>query len=115
MTIDLIREICLLLPAVTEDIKWETHLCFNVGGKMFLITSPDEVPVNATFKVPEESFEELLDRDGFKIASHLGRYHWIEVTDISKLSAKEWRFFIDQSYKLVLNKLPVKTRRSLGV
>ncbi|WP_082022169.1 MmcQ/YjbR family DNA-binding protein [Flavihumibacter sp. ZG627] len=58
MIIDLIREICLSLPAVTEDIKWESHLCFNVGGKMFLISSPDEVPVNATFKVPEESFEE---------------------------------------------------------
>ena len=50
MTIDVIQAICAKLPAVTQDIKWENHVCFNVGGKMFMITSPDEVPVSASIK-----------------------------------------------------------------
>lgn len=115
MNMDLIREIALSLPAVTEDIKWEEHVCFNVGDKMILITSPDSVPVHATFKVPSEAFDELLDRDGFRKASHLGRYHWVQVDDIGKLSLKEWKFFIRQSYELVVAKLPARKRKELGI
>lgn len=32
-----LRSMCKQLPGVSEDIKWEDHLCFNVGGKMFLL------------------------------------------------------------------------------
>jgi hypothetical protein len=31
-----LQGICEKLKGVTEDIKWEDHLCFNVGKKMFL-------------------------------------------------------------------------------
>jgi predicted DNA-binding protein (MmcQ/YjbR family) len=39
MTIEDQMTICNRLKGVTTDITWEDHLCFNVGGKMFLITS----------------------------------------------------------------------------
>lgn len=115
MTIDVLRNIAMALPAATEDIKWDVHLCFNVGAKMFLITSPDDVPVNATLKVPEENYHEMLDREGFTPASHLSRYHWVNITDIGLLSKKEWEFLIRQSYDLVVEKLPRKTRQSLSI
>ena len=57
MTIEDIRAICMELPGVTEDIKLGEHLCFNVGGKSFVFTSPDRAPVSASFKVPAEDFE----------------------------------------------------------
>jgi len=41
MTIEDIQNICKKFPYVTEDIKWETHLCYCVGEKIFIITSPD--------------------------------------------------------------------------
>lgn len=66
MTIEDIETICDSFPAVTKDIKWEEHLCFNVGGKIFVITSPDEYPLTATFKVTPDEFVELTVRDGFK-------------------------------------------------
>ena len=44
MNIPELQQLCKALPGMTEDIKWENHLCFNVGGKMFLVTSPDNVP-----------------------------------------------------------------------
>jgi predicted DNA-binding protein (MmcQ/YjbR family) len=115
MTIDQLRALCMQRKGVTEDIKWEEHLCFSVAAKMFLIISIDDIPVNATFKVPEEDFDEMLSQEMFSKAPHLGRYHWVLVNDINKLSRKEWEHYIHQSYDLVAAKLPAKKRQELGI
>ncbi len=115
MTIEEIQAICRQLPGVTEDIKWEDHLCFNVGDKMFLITSPNQVPPTASFKVPDEAFEEVSAKPGFKPAAYLARYKWVALDDISRLTAKEWEQSIHQSYKLVAAKLPAKVKKQLGL
>jgi len=111
MTIETLQAICKALPEVTEDIKWETHLCFNVGGKMFIITSPDSVPVTASFKASEEVFNELTEREGFTPAPYLARYKWVNVDDIKRLSKKEWQEYMEQAYNLVAAKLPKKKKR----
>lgn len=90
MNLEELRQICLSFPHVTEDIKWETHLCFNVGDKMFMITSPDTVPVSLSVKTDEQDFESLCDLPGIQPAPYLARYQWIQVTDIDLLSKKEW-------------------------
>ncbi|MFD2248292.1 MmcQ/YjbR family DNA-binding protein [Pontibacter ruber] len=115
MTIEDIQTICLELKGVTEDIKWEDHLCFNIGGKMFLVTSPDNVPVSVSFKVPDEEFEELIATDIFTPAQYLARYKWVYVDDIRKVSKAEWERFARQSYALVAAKLPAKLRRELAL
>lgn len=108
MTIEEIQGICQKFPAVTEDIKWENHLCFNVGGKMFLITAPDEVPVSASFKVTDEDFELLPQRRGFMEAPYLARYKWIRVDDISLLSVNQWKQYLERAYQAVFTNLPKK-------
>lgn len=115
MTIEDIETICDSFPAVTKDIKWEEHLCFNVCAKMFVITSPDEFPPTATFKVTPDEFVELTARDGFKPSSHMGRYHWVTVSDISLLTYKQWELYARQSYDLVVEKLPNKLKATLGL
>jgi predicted DNA-binding protein (MmcQ/YjbR family) len=115
MTIEAIQTICKKFPAVTEDIKWENHLCFNVGDKMFLITSPDLVPATASFKVSEEEFDEVSSREGFKPAPYLARYKWVHVDDISRLSKKEWEYYTQQAYTLVAEKLPAKVKKKIGL
>lgn len=114
MTIEDIHAICKRLNGVTEDIKWEDRLCFNVGGKMFLITVPDAVPVSASFKVADDTFEELSEREGFMPAPYLARYKWIFVDDIRRLSRKQWIQYIDSAYKLVASRLPARKRKELG-
>ena len=113
MEIKDIEKICKSFRGVTEDIKWDDHLCFNVGNKMFLVTAPDKVPPSATFKVTDEEFEMLPEREGFIPAPYMARYKWIYVDDISRLSKKEWRQYLKQSYELVFNKLPLKTRKEI--
>ena len=115
MTIEDIQALCKKLPGVTEDIKWSDHLCFNIGGKMFLITSPDQVPPSASFKVTDEEFDELSSSEGFRPAMYLARYKWVYVEDISHLSKKQWEFYCKQSYQLVASKLPAKTRKLIGI
>jgi predicted DNA-binding protein (MmcQ/YjbR family) len=115
MNIEDIQSICKKLKGVTEDIKWENHLCFNIGGKMFLITAPDNVPVSASFKVADEEFEELSSREGFIPAPYLARYKWVHVDDISRLGARQWEYYAKQSYRLVASRLPSKIKKQLGL
>lgn len=68
MTLDSIRKFFIGLSGVSENIKWDSHLCFNVSGKIFLITPPDESPVKTSFRTSSEKFEELTERDGFRPA-----------------------------------------------
>jgi len=115
MNIEDLQSICKKLEAVTQDIKWEDHLCFNIGGKMFLITSPDSLPHSASFKVTDEDFEELTTREGFKPAPYLSRYKWIFVDDIKRLTKKQWEQYARKSYQLIASKLPAKTKKSIGL
>lgn len=110
MTLETIQQICESFPDVTNDIKWENHLCFNVGGKMFLITSPDDSPVTASFKTSEEKFNELTERDGCKPAPYLAKHKWIYVDNISRLNSREWKELLQLSYELVKAKLPKKKK-----
>jgi predicted DNA-binding protein (MmcQ/YjbR family) len=111
MNISDIQDICLPLPGTTQDIKWEDHLCFNVGEKIYLITSPDQVPHTASFKASDKDFVELTEREGFTPARYLARYKWVQVDDINRLSGAEWEEYILKSYQLVFSKLPEKVRR----
>lgn len=115
MHLEDIVAICDKLKGVTKDIKWEDHLCFNVGDKMFLVTSPDGVPVTASFKVSDEDFEELIVRDGFSPAPYLARYKWVYLDDINHLTNSEWQKYIANSYLLISAKLPRKVKDGLGI
>lgn len=115
MTIEDIQSICKKLAHTTEDIKWETHLCYSIGEKIFIITSPDTSPVTASFKVSDENFIELSEREGFKPAPHLARYKWIYVDDISRLTKTEWTNYLNEAYQLVAGKLPAKQKKKLGL
>jgi predicted DNA-binding protein (MmcQ/YjbR family) len=105
---------CMSFPHATEDIKWEHDLCFSIGGKMFLVTSPDELPTSASFKVADEEFEEYAALPGCKPAPYLARHKWILISDISQFQADELKRLARQSYDLVKAKLPKKILNTLG-
>lgn len=84
-----LHEISLKLNGVTEDIKWGDHLCLYVGGKKFLVTSPDYIPSTASFKVREDTFNEIVSMEEFSKHSHLGRHNWIYPGNINRLNAEK--------------------------
>lgn len=81
VSIEDLQKICGEFKGTTEDIKWEDHLCFNVGGKMFLVTAPDHVPHSASFKASDEEFTELSARKGFIPAPYMARHKWVQVDE----------------------------------
>ncbi len=112
MNIESLRTLCLSLPGATEDIKWESDLCFLVGEKMFCTASAD-TDQGASFKVPDEEYRDMIAREGIIPAPYLARAKWVYVLDFLWLSDAEWEHCIRQSYELVKAKLPKKLRDSL--
>ena len=107
--LDSIREYCLSLPAVTENVQWEDVLLFRVGGKIFVMVSLDPAAIDRiAFKCAPETFAELLEREGARPAAYVGRFKWIGLQDFNVLPAAELRELIRASYKLVAAKLPKK-------
>src|SRR5215470_7461926 len=111
MNIEELQTFCKNLPAVTEDVKWGHDLVFSVGGKMFTVIGLSETPITASFKVPDEEFDEISNREGFMPAPYLARHKWVFINDIRKLSKAEWKKYLKQSYELVKQKLSPKTKK----
>jgi predicted DNA-binding protein (MmcQ/YjbR family) len=115
MTIEDLMTICNRLTGVTTDIKWEDHLCFNVGQKIFLVTSPDNPPPTASFKVTEEEFDRLTEREGITQARYFAKRQWVAVDNIDRLNQGEWEYYLAESHRLVASKLTKKLRAELGI
>lgn len=114
MNIEYLQTFCKKLPAVTEDIKWGHDLCFCVGKKMFCVAGL-ESPLQVSFKVKDEEFDELSSSQDIIPAPYVARYKWILVQDANRLSKKEWEHYIKQSYELVKAGLPKKTLKEIGL
>lgn len=114
MNPEFLQSICKPLKAVTEDIKWDNDLVFSVGGKMFCVCSL-EPPFTCSFKVPDEEFEELSQREGFMPAPYMARAKWVMVKDATVLSTKEWKEYVQRSYEMVKAKLTKKAQKELGL
>ena len=113
MTIEDLQQYCIHLPHVTEDIKWGHDLVFSIGAKMFCVVGLDQSPTTASFKVPEEDFETISQRVGFKPAPYVAKYKWVLIDDITRMSITDWQKYILQSYELVKAKLPAKLRKEI--
>jgi predicted DNA-binding protein (MmcQ/YjbR family) len=113
MDIEVIQEICRQFPGVTEDIKWENHLCFCVAGKMFIILGLDETPTTASFKVSDDEFDELSTREGFRPAPYMAKNKWVFIDNISRMNKKEWQQRAADAYQIIKSKLPKKVQAGL--
>ena len=115
MNLEEVSALCSSFQGVTESIKWEDHLCFCVGEKMFFIASLSNVPTTASFKASPDSFEQLSVIEGCKPAPYMGRYKWIHVDDLNRFSLNQWEELISASYQLVASKLSKKLRTELNI
>jgi predicted DNA-binding protein (MmcQ/YjbR family) len=113
MDFDKLRETCLSFPGVTEGVKWENHICFMVGEKMFCITTIDDGEEGVSLKVSDEDFEKLTEREGIIPAPYMARNKWVRIDRYKYLKPKEWEQYLRQSYELIKSKLPKKLREAI--
>jgi predicted DNA-binding protein (MmcQ/YjbR family) len=114
MDIEALRDYCMKLKGVTEDIKWGHDLVFSIGGKMFAVAGLEQ-PFTCSFKVPDDEFEELSSKPGLMPAPYMARNKWVLVTDAKKLNKKEWERRLKESYEMVAAKLTKKAKTDLGL
>jgi predicted DNA-binding protein (MmcQ/YjbR family) len=115
MTLEKIREYCLSMPHVTEEVLWQKDLVFKIGGKMFAVIGLDAGPAcQFSFKCTPEEFAELTELEGIIPAPYAARYHWIAVQKPGALKQAEIKRLIKDSYEMVKGKLPKKTKAQLG-
>lgn len=112
--IEWLREYCLSFPGAYEEVQWEDHLLFKVGGKMFVIASMNNEAENMlSLKSDPEVFEELIEREGIIPAPYMARNKWISVQKNCRIRQAELKELIRISYELVIAKLPKKTQNSI--
>jgi predicted DNA-binding protein (MmcQ/YjbR family) len=113
MHIESLREYCLSFPGATEAIKWEHHLNFYVGGKIFCISTLD-AEGRVCFKVANENFDSVCEHPGIVAAPYMAHNKWVFVEHYDSLTDEEWQSFIAESYRIIRGKLPKKTQAALG-
>lgn len=114
MSVDFIRSVCLSLPHVTEEIQWEDHLLFKIGGKMFAITTLGPIGTRLSLKSTPEKFAELTEIPGVIPAPYMARNFWVSLERWDALRRNEIEALVRESYALVLAKLPKKKQAELS-
>ena len=110
-TLAKIRAVCKKLPGSTFDIKWGKDMCYSVGGKMFAVMGDHaKQGPSISFKVEDNRFLELTDREGFIPAPYMAKHKWVLVRDMKKVTDMELAELVTRSHELVAAKLPRSKR-----
>jgi predicted DNA-binding protein (MmcQ/YjbR family) len=112
-----LRRWCLAQPGAVEDFPFgPEHSVFKVGGKMFALTTLDRVPLEVSVKCePELAVELRASYGAIRPGYHLNKRHWNTITLDDSLADQLVRDLIQDSYDLVADALPKRTREQLGV
>jgi predicted DNA-binding protein (MmcQ/YjbR family) len=105
---------CRSLPGTTEDIKWEDHLVFSVGGKMYAIFDTG-APEAFSFKVTSAVFPMLTQERGIHPAPYLAQHSWVRCEHSQVLPRQVLEELLGESHEIVASKLPKRVRVSLGL
>lgn len=112
MTFEEFHDFALSLPGATEMVQWGSDLLFKVGDKVFIFSGFNP-PYSIGVKVSDAEFEELIEKEGCKIAPYVGRYKWVSIDRLDRFSDMELKRLIRQSYSIVRSKLPKKVATGL--
>jgi len=109
MNIEELREYCISKKFVTESFPFDEEvLVFKVMNKMFLLTNINK-DLSMNVKCDPEKAIELREQFSSVLPGwHMNKKHWNTVDidgSISDDLLKEW---IDDSYDLIVSKLPKK-------
>ncbi len=116
MNIEELREYCLSLPQVTEDMPFDDEtLVFKVGGRMFCFASlTGDLKMNLKCD-PDEAIEIRETFPAVTPGFHMNKNHWNTVSVDGSISDSMLQVWILRSYKLVVAKLTKAERSSLGL
>ena len=111
-----LRSWCLARPGVTEELPFgPITTVFKVEGKVFALSALDRSPLEISLKC-EPGLAEALRRDyeAVRPGYHLNKRHWNTVRCDGSLPDQMVIDMLEDSYDLVVEKLPRQARDKLG-
>lgn len=114
MNIEEYRDFCLAKTAVSEEFPFdENTLVFKVAGKMFALADVTEFE-SINLKCDPENAIELRERyPAVQPGYHMNKKHWNTVVLDGSIPDPLIYQWINDSYQLVIESLPKKTKASL--
>jgi predicted DNA-binding protein (MmcQ/YjbR family) len=111
-----IRGLCLEFPGSTETFPFGPQTSvFKVADKMFALCRLAERPLRLSLKCEPPLAEQLRATHAAVVPGyHLNKRHWNTVIIDGSLPEPTIREMIEDSYDLVVSKLPMSRRRALG-
>jgi predicted DNA-binding protein (MmcQ/YjbR family) len=111
-----LREVCLAFHGSTEMFPFgPTTSVFKVSNKVFAISRLKENPLRVSLKCEPVLAEQLREAYPAVIPGyHLNKRHWNTVIIDGSLPDRMIRDLIEDSYDLIVSKLPRSRRRALG-
>lgn len=117
MNIESLRNYCLTKKGVEECLPFGPDtLVFKAGGKLFLLTGLDAVPLQFNVKCEPENAVLLREQYSCVLPGyHMNKKHWNTIIADGTVSDKILHKWIDDSYKLVVNSLPGNLRQQISM
>lgn len=115
MNIEDFRDYCLAKKGVTEELPFdETTLVYKVLGKMFALTDTDS-DFTINIKCDPEKAIELREiyPESVLPGYHMNKKHWNTIIMDGPIPDKLIYQGIDDSYQLVVDKLPKSKKEKL--
>lgn len=115
MTFEQIHAYLLSQPGAVEERPFTPEVpVYKVGGKMFALAAPDDVPPKITIKL-DPLLGQLLRStyEAVQAGYHMNKEHWNTIALDGSIPEEELLIWIDESYTLVVSNLPKRVRRQL--
>jgi predicted DNA-binding protein (MmcQ/YjbR family) len=115
LELEAVRSHLLDKPGATEEIPFGPQaLVYKVGGKMFALLAWERTPLRLTLKGdPERALELRSVFPAIRGAYHFNKRHWNMIDLDGTVPTPEVLAMVDESYELVVARLPGATRESL--
>jgi predicted DNA-binding protein (MmcQ/YjbR family) len=113
---DELRDLCLGFPGSVEAFPFgpETSV-FKVAGKMFALSQLAGSPLRVSLKCEPPLAEQLRAAHPAVLPGyHLNKRHWNTVIIDGSIPEQAIRDMMEDSYDLVVSRLPSSRRRALG-
>jgi predicted DNA-binding protein (MmcQ/YjbR family) len=106
---------CLSRPGAEETTPFGPEvLVYKVGGKMFALTVPEDLPPRVNLKCDPDRALELRDQyEAITPGYHMNKKHWNTLDLSGGLPSALVKELIDHSYELVVASLPKRLRAAL--
>ena len=114
MDLEKVREYCLKKKGVTESLPFnEDSPVYKVMGRIFCIGNLNP-PTSINLKCDPEKAVELREKyDDVQPGYHMNKMHWNTIFFASNIPDKLIYELIDDSYNLIVTKLPKADKEKL--